>query len=925
MSEELQAKGYVKHGLIVGDFEYLNLGATNLSQLTKAKYIPQKDYLEYAVRKPDRLVIKRGDEGKAIVLAVIEDKQSGFLSNDKLRLDAIQQCNDLAQELNAKVGVITDGNEYIWINPQQEDEHNRYLDKTTGRPRSYSYVTNSDGTFVQDEFVINQKTDEKNPEKFDADTEVTYRLLKEIEAKLTENNSALIEGKKIDPLPLARRVWQDIWIATGKSPEKCLYNVVELFIFKFLSDLDVLKAPYNFETLLSLSLKDNTKKGSDNVLRYYTKNSREEIVKLFPHSSEDNTTIINGTIFVDERGEPNLSQSILFVNSLRKFKDFEDDYGKFTNIDKDFKTKLYESFLKQTAGLKSLGQFFTPRKVIQSIIKMSDIDKLSNGQRFCDPFCGVGGFVLEPLNLYKSRLTDFVPSGGKINPRIDYFGFDKGFEKDEERTIILAKANMLIYLSEIISKYSNLTQEFSRVFNETFRLWKTNLGTLEKIYDNEEDKFDLILTNPPYVTSGKKTISNEIDQDIKLKNFYSINATGVEGLCLEWIVNNLKRNGKAIVVIPDGILNRKNDAKLRKFLLDQCYLEAIVSLPQKTFFATPKKTYILVITKKNQPYVDKQTHPVFTYLVSHIGETLDVNRFDTEENDLKEMVMMFNQFKGIKNLSDVKTVLSNQSKRCKIQDISFFEPHKNWKVDRLWTHEEKVELGIEEQIEVVTISKFIDSLEQSKSEIDDSVSTLKQIQQENEKQKTTHKFVELKLDAIIDFSVNTNHSSFTKKFVNEHKGDIPVYSASKDPAEVGYGFVKDGLPSVKYFEDCMTWNIDGSIGKVFIREGRFTLSEKVIPLAIFPQYEKQLNKLFLKFAIENSAKKEDFVFSEKAGKSKLQGLKIQLPVKEDGSFDYEIQRQIAENFQRLELARQEMLDKINDLAKLEIDLSNDEE
>jgi len=56
----------------------------------------------------------------------------------------------------------------------------------------------------------------------------------------------------VDPTNLAKSVWQDIYVATGKEPEKCLYNVVEIFIFKFLSDLSVLESIYSFDFLIKM-------------------------------------------------------------------------------------------------------------------------------------------------------------------------------------------------------------------------------------------------------------------------------------------------------------------------------------------------------------------------------------------------------------------------------------------------------------------------------------------------------------------------------------------------------------------------------------------------------------------------------------------------------------------------------------------------
>ncbi len=57
-------------------------------------------------------------------------------------------------------------------------------------------------------------------------------LLDEIDASITKSSSIIRNTKLVDPSPLATRLWQTIWVATGKSPIKCLYNVVELFIFK---------------------------------------------------------------------------------------------------------------------------------------------------------------------------------------------------------------------------------------------------------------------------------------------------------------------------------------------------------------------------------------------------------------------------------------------------------------------------------------------------------------------------------------------------------------------------------------------------------------------------------------------------------------------------------------------------------------------
>ena len=188
------------------------------------------------------------------------------------------------------------------------------------------------------------------------------------------------------------------------------------------------------------------------------------------------------------------------------------------------------------------------------------------------------------------------------------------------------------------------------------------LGTLNI---TENDQYDLILSNPPYSVSGSGVLTKLINEEGRLKEFYQINGTGPEEKFLEWIINSIKPNRKAFVIIPDGILLRQHSDKLRKFIKDQCFIDGIISLPINTFYTTPKKTYILAVTKKkgannNHRSIINQQDPVFTYIASDIGETLDVNRFPTEKNDLVEMSNLFNQFKN----SNRK--FSSHSKRCKI-------------------------------------------------------------------------------------------------------------------------------------------------------------------------------------------------------------------------------------------------------------------
>ncbi|QUC64162.1 N-6 DNA methylase [Nitrosopumilus sp. K4] len=714
MSEELNTKYPDGHGLRIGNYEYYLLGNTTLKQLKKNKIIPNKDYKKYETRKPDGLLVDRRNKKKIKTICILEHKDDGKFKTEADKKNAIEECNDVCQILNAEIGIATDNNSYIWFNPKQKNKITEYEDRTTKAKRSYSIIIDTTDKPFTNKFAINQKTDELDVKKLTSNTKQTLEDVEKIRNILSPKNSKIVDDIQIDPTKLAKQIWQDVWSVSGATPEKCLYTFVELFIFKYLSDLNILTEDnsgnkVNFKDIFAL---DPAK-----AFMNYTKNVRPYLKEMFPPSTIDNTTIINGTVL-----NPTVPEhSDAFYKILKRFNTF----GEMKNINPDFKSKVFEQFMKESISKKNWGQYFTPRNIVDAMIKMSDIEKLDKDSKVCDPACGVGGFILEPMKTLDDGVNFYYKiTGNKIIPRLEFSGFDKGFEKEEQLTIILAKANMLIFLSELLKKNDAMAKEFSNLFNSTMNLiTNTILGTLAQ---TEYDKYDLILTNPPYVTSGSSNYKTAIKNNATLKKFYKINALGVESLFLEWIINSLKPDKKAFVIIPDGILNR-NESKLRAFVRDECIIDGIISLPINAFYTTPKKTYILCITKKpneshDERHKNEQTTPVFTYLVSDIGETLDVNRFQIDENDLETMVPLFNQFKGI------RSTFPTDDKRCKIQPIEKFDPEQHWAVDRWWSKDEKIELGIEEEETVLTLEEFVEKTQEVATKINELTKELGQFQ-----------------------------------------------------------------------------------------------------------------------------------------------------------------------------------------------------
>lgn len=208
MSEELIQRNLIEAPEKMGDWNFYNIGATTLKALKGAKIIPDKDYEAYEGKKPDALIVK-----KPIIIAAIEYKTPQELRTEKQIAKAIAQEIGTAQILQAKVYIVTDGKKTFWINPATGQE-----------------ILQEDGSRI----TLN----------FDKSSTECITLINKIRASINATNNQIKAAASVDPLPLAEKVWQDLWAVSGATPENCLYTFVEIFIFKYLSDLGVLKGMY---------------------------------------------------------------------------------------------------------------------------------------------------------------------------------------------------------------------------------------------------------------------------------------------------------------------------------------------------------------------------------------------------------------------------------------------------------------------------------------------------------------------------------------------------------------------------------------------------------------------------------------------------------------------------------------------------------
>ena len=675
MSEQtIQNDLYTMPVTILDKYTCLSLGATTIKDLVNSGEIVGVSPSVNHGKKPDVLII---DKDKKVIVFIEFKKPSEFNSDKKIQ-NAINQELDVAQKVGAKIFIATDGDKFIWINPKTGNQ-----------------IKDENGHVVSKK--IKPKTEEKKLAEF----------IGRVSLDISETNDHLIKITDTDPTDLAIKTGGILKNINFTTPKDSLYTFVELFLFKYLSDIGILTGRDSFETIYNMY---NTS-GIEEVLYCYLTDPREKIKLLFPTSC-DKTSIINGTIFHASKTSSGYTaqgtDAITFKEILNLFYKYEKENGKFLHISRDFKSKLFETFTKQERNKQNAGKYFTPLKIVQGMVDMVDIIP---GMSVCDPACGVGKFLLEAAIKID---TPFEFKNGHIIKNIFIYGFEKeldekGATSGYDLTTILAKANMLIYFSDLFKENNNINDIktiSNELLNNSFYSSKTVCGTLDSIKENE---YDLILANPPYYPS--KIICDEA----RNTKIYEKNGAGVEGLFVEWIIKSIKPGGFANIVLPDGIFTTIRNKDLKEYILDTCYIEAIISLPINTFINTPKKTYIMTIRKKKD-VTNIQKYPVFTYICKSIGETLDVNRFDTlEDNDFHDAVVKFNIYRKLKDKSNFVEPFKSwffNDKKLKFILIDEFKPEMMWKIENWWTEEEKIAIGLKKQNNTMSLDEFQDFIDQ---------------------------------------------------------------------------------------------------------------------------------------------------------------------------------------------------------------------
>lgn len=219
----------------------------------------------------------------------------------------------------------------------------------------------------------------------------------------------------------------------------------------------------------------------------------------------------------------------------------------------DFQTRhafneIYETILKDLQSAGKSGEFYTPRAVTDFIVKMVD-PKI--GQTVADFACGTGGFLVSALNHMKEQAND--TESNEILKK-SFYGVEK-----KSLPYLLCTTNMLLH-----------------DVNEPNIIRGNSLEKNVRDYE-EEDKFDVILMNPPYGGTEKKSVQQNFPTELR--------DSETADLFMVEILYRLKQNGKVGIVLPDGFLFGNDNTKvaIKKKLMEECNLHTIIRLPGSIF------------------------------------------------------------------------------------------------------------------------------------------------------------------------------------------------------------------------------------------------------------------------------------------------------------------------------------------------------
>ncbi|NCU30890.1 restriction endonuclease subunit M/S [Candidatus Saccharibacteria bacterium] len=401
---------------------------------------------------------------------------------------------------------------------------------------------------------------------------------------------------------------RNILVGAVPSPAGQIDQITYALIYKFMSDIDDKSArlpggtrqyfvneyeKYDWHNLMRLD-------GQDKLNRY-----------------RDALSVMSKNEHLPEIFRSIYQNAFLPYNDPRTLNLFLKEIDGFVHTKSDAIGDAYEYLLSITGAQGDVGQFRTPRHIIKFIV---DVIQPGKDDTVLDPACGTAGFLIAAYN-YVRMQHDGVGEDGEQNgeQRLtaderkklhgNYYGFD--IDPTMVRT---ATVNMYLhgFSTPNIEIHDTLTSE-----------------------EHWQNRYDVILANPPFMTPKG---------GIQPHGKFGVKANRAEVLFVDYIASHLKPNGRAGIIVPEGIIFQSGTAykELRKSLVENS-LYAVISLPSGVFNPyAGVKTSILLLDKE----LAGQSGKILFVDIKNIGVTLDAKQSKKTGSDLPEALEIIRSFKN---------------------------------------------------------------------------------------------------------------------------------------------------------------------------------------------------------------------------------------------------------------------------------------
>ena len=417
------------------------------------------------------------------------------------------------------------------------------------------------------------------------------------------------------------KIWDTFWTGGITNPITIVEQMTYLFFMKLLDDAQRKKE--SVASLMGVEVKDPVFKKGDwlnpetganvpyDTLRWHVFKDYEPLTMF-------NTVRSSVFPFIKNMNEGKQSAYSRFMGNaifmiptekiLTKIVETIDDLDM---NNRDAMGDVYEYVLGKMAASGNNGQFRTPRHIIRMMVELM---RPTLKDVICDPAMGSAGFIVESAKYINEHYqADLLQRNNQEHYKHDMF---HGFDTDQTMLRIGAMNMMLHGVDNPDISYQD------------------SLST-----DNPDtDRYTLCLANPPF--------AGTLDKDSISKSLLAIaSTTKTELLFVSLFLRMLQLGGRCASIVPDGVLfgNSKAHKTLRKELVDNQQLQAVISMPSGVFQPySGVSTAILIFTKTNAGGTDK----VWFYDMKADGYSLDQKRNEVAENDIPDVIARFHNLQG---------------------------------------------------------------------------------------------------------------------------------------------------------------------------------------------------------------------------------------------------------------------------------------